>query len=61
MKDYIAYSGTYFVIEWFFDSAGKSDVIDYYNALDDSQKRKTMLLFKKMGDFGIIFDKTNKI
>ena len=58
MKEFIAYDGDAFVIEWFFDTSGKSDVLNYFESLSDTQKRKTLMLFKRMGDFGKIYDKT---
>jgi len=58
MKEYIAYSGEVFTIEWYFDSTGSSDVLDYFNEQSNSQKRKLLMLFKRMGDFGKISDIT---
>lgn len=57
-KEYIAYEGEYFTIEWFYSRNGKSDVLDFFNALADSQKRKVLILFKRMGDAGRINDVT---
>jgi len=56
MKEYIAYSGEAYTIEWYFDSMGNSDVLDYFNNQSDIQKRKLLMLFKRMGDFGKIND-----
>jgi len=58
MREYVAYSGTVFTIEWYFDSMGNSDVLDYFNEQSDIQKRKLLMLFKRMGDFGKISDIT---
>ena len=58
MKEYIAYSGEVFTIEWYFDSTGSSDVLDYFNEQSNIQKRKLLMLFKRMGDFGKISDIT---
>jgi len=60
MKDneFVAYSGELFEIEWFFDIKGQSQPLDYYHAMSNSQKRKLLMLFKRMGDFGKISDKT---
>jgi len=52
MKEYVAYSGEVFTIEWYFDATGNSDVLDYFNEQSDIQKRKLLMLFKRMGDFG---------
>lgn len=57
-KEYIAYEGEYFTIEWFYSRNEKSDVLDFFNALADSQKRKVLILFKRMGDAGRINDVT---
>ena len=58
MKEYIAYAGTAYVIEWYFDDSGQSDVLEYFENMTDTQKRKTLMLFKRMGDFGRINDIT---
>lgn len=58
MKEYIAYQGTAYTIEWYFDESGTSEALSYFNSLSDQQKRKTLMLFKRMGDFGKISDKT---
>jgi hypothetical protein len=54
----IAYIGSCFTIEWYFNEKGISPAFDYYIKLSDSQKRKLLLLFKRMGDFGKINDIT---
>ncbi|MDR0515936.1 MAG: type II toxin-antitoxin system RelE/ParE family toxin [Fibromonadaceae bacterium] len=54
MKEYIAYSGEAFTIEWYYDSMGNSDALNYFNEQSDIQKRKLLMLFKRMGDFGKI-------
>jgi len=56
--DCIAYKGEYFTIEWFYDEKGNSLPYKYYLQLTNSQKRKLLLLFKRIGDFGKINDKT---
>lgn len=58
MEEIVAYEGSSFTIEWFYDEQGKSEVLDYFKALDDINKRKVMMLFKRMGDFGRISDIT---
>lgn len=57
MKEYIAYKGDKFTIEWFFDRSGVSEALMFYESLSDIQKRKTLMLFKRMGDYGRIIDK----
>lgn len=58
MKEFIAYQGNALIVEWFFDENGNSDSLDYFESLSDTQKRKTLMLFKRMGDFGKISDIT---
>ena len=58
MKEFIAYEGEVLTVEWFFDEKGKSDALDFFEALSDTQKRKTLMLFKRIGDFGKISDIT---
>ena len=58
MKEFIAYQGNALTIEWFFDEKGNSDALNYFESLSDTQKRKVLMLFKRMGDFGKISDIT---
>jgi hypothetical protein len=53
-KEYIAYQGTKFTIEWFFDENGKSQSSEYFEELDLSGKAKFLSLLKWMGDTGQI-------
>ena len=57
-KEYIAYEGQEFTVEWYHNSSGKSLVLDYYKALDIDDRIKLLRLFKRMGDSGEIRDKT---
>lgn len=57
-REHIAYQGTFFTIEWYYTSTGNSPALDYYQKLPDSQRRKLLFLFKRMGDCGKISDKT---
>lgn len=58
MEEIVAYNGSSYTIEWFYDEQGKSDALDFFNGLDNVSKRKVMMLFKRMGDFGRISDLT---
>ena len=53
-----AYKGEKFIVEWFYDEHGYSQSFEYYEELTDSQKRKLLMLFNRIGDFGRINDKT---
>jgi phage-related protein len=57
-KEYIAYSGERFVIEWYFDGKGISDPSEYFENLSEIEQDKIFYLFKRMGDFGKISDIT---
>ena len=58
MKEYVAYEGPCFTIEWFYAEQGVSQALEYFNGLNDAQKRKVLMLFKRIGDFGRISDIT---
>ncbi len=58
MRNYIAYKGQSFVIEWYFNEAGESQALEYFFKLSDLQQDRTLYLFKRMGDFGKINNKT---
>ncbi len=57
-KQYVAYKGEAFQIEWYYDSRGSSQAMDYYAELDVEDRIKVMKLFKMMGDVGRIGDIT---
>lgn len=57
-KEYIAYSGKQFTIEWYYNIQGKSPALDYYNKLTAQERIKVLHLFKRMGDAGKIEDTT---
>lgn len=40
MKEYVAYEGTCFTIEWFYNEQGESQALEYFNGLSDVQKLK---------------------
>jgi len=54
----IAYRGFKYTVEWYFNQKEKSQAAAYYTALTPSERRKVLILFKRMGDFGKINDKT---
>jgi len=55
-KEFIAYQGEKFTIEWYYDDKGISQAIEYFEELKKIQKAKLMTLFKKMADIGEIRD-----
>ncbi len=45
MKNYIAYQGIEYTIEWHYDARGKSKALEYYKELSHDRKRKVLTLF----------------
>jgi phage-related protein len=56
--DCVIYIGPIFTIEWYYDQTGYGQAYDYFLKSSQEQKRKFLMLIKKMGDFGKIYDKT---
>jgi len=54
----VIYSGERFSVEWYFDEKGYSQAYEYFLSANDLQKRKFLVLVKRIADFGKIFDKT---
>lgn len=57
-KEYGAYEGEQFSIEWYYSTKGESQAREYYLSLDASDRIKVLKLFKMMGDIGKIRDET---
>jgi hypothetical protein len=57
-KEYVAYIGQEFTIEWYYSPSGESQALHYYQELDTSDRIKVLKLFKLMGDIGKISDQT---
>lgn len=55
-KDYIAYKGKIYTIEWYYDESGNSQAHTYLLELDPEMQKKVFYLFKRMGDDGKIND-----
>ena len=53
-KSFIAYDGDEFIIEWYFNSKGKSPALEYYDKLSITQKMKLEYLFRMLADTGKI-------
>src|SRR5260221_13608691 len=58
MKQRVAYEGSEFTIEWYFDERGRSQALEYYANQTKEKQRKLINLFRLMGDYGKIHDKT---
>jgi len=57
-KEYIAYKGTCYSIEWYYDESGYSQPFEYLMNLSSDMQKKAFYLFKRMGDIGKINDIT---
>jgi phage-related protein len=57
-KEYIAYRGLEFQIEWYYSPKGESQALDYYLKLAADDRRNVLKLFRMMGEIGAIRDKT---
>jgi len=57
-KSCIIYEGPIFSIEWYYDKDGKSTAFDYFIEMIKEQRRKFLILVKRMGDSGKILDKS---
>lgn len=57
-REYIAYKGLAFTIEWYYNSRGISPALEYYKSLNTEDRIKLLRLFKRIGDSGEIKDKT---
>jgi phage-related protein len=58
MTQYLAYEGEEFTIEWYVDESGRSRALEYFLDQPKDKRRKLLNLFRLMGDFGKIHDKT---
>jgi len=57
-KNFIAYEGIYYTIEWYYNESGKSQSLDYLMKLKPGMQRKVFYLFKRICDNGKINDIT---
>lgn len=56
-KEYIAWQGEKYTIEWYFNDNDKSPAKEYFEELSVSSKEKLFSLFVNMGSQGKIFNK----
>jgi len=56
MKDIIAYQGSRFTIEWYFDERDRSPALEYYHQLSPERQRKTMRLFKLIAEVMLVYN-----
>jgi len=58
MKEFIAYRGSKFTIEWYYGATGKSQAFEYFQKLDADDQDSTINLFVLMAEIGEIKNKT---
>lgn len=58
MKQYIAYKGSEFTIEWYYDSKGQALALEFFKKQSKDKQRKLLNLFRLIGEQGKIFDTT---
>jgi hypothetical protein len=58
LKEYVAFEGEKFTIEWYFNDKGKSIALDYFESLNDNAQIKLLNLFELLGNVGSIKNET---
>lgn len=57
-EECVIYEGIFYRVEWYYDEKGYSQAYEYFLETTAKQKRKFLMLAKKIADFGVIYDKT---
>lgn len=57
-REYIAYKGQEFQIEWYYPPTGESQAFEYYQELNLGDRVKVLKLFRMIGDTGKIRDES---
>ena len=57
-REYVAYKGEKFTIEWYYDASNQSESLSYADSLDNEYKGKFAALLRLMGDRGEISNLT---
>jgi hypothetical protein len=55
-KKFIAYKGSEYTIEWYFNDKSKSEAFTYFESLSDDHKKKFVHLLMMLGNSGKIFN-----
>lgn len=53
-KEFIAYKGSKYTIEWYFDSRDRSIALEYFDSLPKTRRNKLLLLLEVMAEIGKI-------
>ena len=54
----VIYVGKRFTVEWYYEENGYSQAYEYFLTTSDVQKRKFLVLVKRIAEFGKIYDIT---
>jgi len=54
----VIYTGEFFTVEWYYEENGYSQAYEYFLTTSDVQKRKFLILVKRIADYGKVFDTT---
>lgn len=57
-RELFAYQGPAFTIEWYCDFQSRCPALEYFEGLPEDRQDDLLMLLKRMGDLGRIFDKT---
>jgi len=55
-KEFIAYKGSEYAIEWYFNDKGKSEALAYFESLSADRQKKFAYLLMLLGNSGKIFN-----
>ena len=55
-QDCVVYVGEKFTIEWYYNEKGYSEAFEYFLQTSNTQKRKLLILVKRLAEFGKISD-----
>lgn len=58
MKEYIAYKGDKYIIEWYYTENGNSQPLEFFEDLTPVEQQKLFHIIKRLGDFGFVSDTT---
>lgn len=56
--EYIAFEGSVYTIEWYYNETNRSDVLEDFEELSNGDKKNLLMLFERMGNDGVISNKT---
>ena len=58
IKEYVAYKGEKYTIEWYYTEKGESQPLEFFEKLPVVEQQKLFHIVKRLGDIGFVSDKT---